>query len=93
MPMQTTIQKTKTTAPTLDTIRMVEQALQNAPNSVTTVPQLKRLLPRQVNHNTLKTILEYLEKSGKIYVGIKGIAWIENTNPNALRAIRNGLEL
>lgn len=81
MRMQTTIQKTKTTSPTLDTIRMVEETIQNSPKSLMKVSELKRALPRQVNHNTLKTILEYLQESGKIYVGIKGIVWTYNSSP------------
>ncbi|MDP2666153.1 MAG: hypothetical protein Q8P05_01470 [Candidatus Diapherotrites archaeon] len=79
--MQTTSQNQYTPSPTLDTIRMVEETIRQAPTSVIKLADLKRLLPRQVNHNTLKVILEYLEESGKIYVGIKGIAWIENNNP------------
>ena len=45
--------------PTLNTILMVEEALKNTNESVT-IAELKRKLPRQVNHNTLKVILEYL---------------------------------
>ncbi len=48
---------------------------------------------KKVNHNTLKTILEYLEESNKIVVTMKGITWIHNTNPNLRRAIAGGLEL
>jgi hypothetical protein len=79
--MQTTVQKTKTSSPTLETIRMVEQTIRGAPNSLMKISELKRMLPRQVNHNTLKTILEYLEESGKIYASLKGIVWVENNSP------------
>lgn len=62
-------------SPTLNTILMVEEALMHA-----TIPLkaagLKKRLPKQVNHNTLKLILEYLEHSQKIDVGLKGITWI-----------------
>lgn len=80
-------------APTLNTVIMVEKALQNAKDSVVTVAELKRLLPKQVNHNTLMTILSYLEESNKIVVSLKGITWIHNPNPNLRKAIAAGMEL
>ena len=80
-------------SPTLNTVIMVENALKNMDGSVITVAELKRKLPRQVNHNTLKIILEYLELSNKIVVTMKGITWIHNTNPNLQEKIERGLEL
>lgn len=80
-------------APTLNTVLMVENVFKNMDESVITIAELKRKLPRQVNHNTLKIILEYLEESNKIAVSIKGITWIHNTNPNLKKAISRGLEL
>ncbi|MBW3002743.1 hypothetical protein KY338_06305 [Candidatus Woesearchaeota archaeon] len=77
-------------APTLNTIRMVEETLKNMDESVITIAELKRRLPKQVNHNTLKTILEYLDESNKILIGIKGITWIQNDNPRLRKAIANG---
>lgn len=80
-------------APTLNTVIMVENVLKNINESVITVAELKRRLPRQVNHNTLKVILEYLELSNKILVTMRGITWIHNPNPNLRKAIAAGLEL
>lgn len=80
-------------APTLNTVIMVEKALQNAKDSVISVAELKRLLPKQVNHNTLMTILSYLEESNKIVVSLKGITWIHNPNPNLRKAVATGMEL
>jgi len=79
--------------PTLNTVMMVEDTLKRINESVISVAELKRKLPRQVNHLTLMVILEYLEKSNKIAVSLKGITWIENNNPNIKKAILNGLEL
>jgi hypothetical protein len=79
--------------PTLNTVIMVENALKNVNESVLTIAELKRKLPRQVNHITLMTILQYLEKSNKIAVTLKGITWIHNQNPNLRKAISQGLEL
>lgn len=80
-------------SPTLNTVLMVENTLKNMDESVVTIPELKRKLPKQINHNTLKIILEYLEESNKIAVTIKGITWIHNTNLNFRKAISKGLEL
>ena len=80
-------------SPTLNTVLMVEDTLKNMDESVVTVAKLKKKLPKQVNHNTLKVILEYLEKSNKIAVSMRGITWIHNTNPSLRKAINSGLEL
>ena len=80
-------------SPTLNTILMVENILTNMDESTITIAELKRRLPKQVNHNTLKIILEYLEESNKIAVSLRGITWIHNTNLNLRKAISKGLEL
>ena len=79
--------------PTLNTVIMVEDTLKKMNESVVNIAELKRKLPRQVNHTTLMVILEYLERSNKIAVTLKGITWIENNNPNLKRAIMRGIEL
>ncbi len=80
-------------SPTLNTVIMVEETLRNIDESVITVAELKRRLPRKVNHNKLKTILRYLEESNKIVVTVDGITWIFNPNLNIRRAVATGLEL
>jgi hypothetical protein len=80
-------------SPTLNTVLMVENALKKADESIMTVAELKRKLPKQVNHNVLMLILEYLEESNKIAVSIRGITWIHNTSPNLRKAIKAGLEV
>ncbi|MDD5182518.1 MAG: hypothetical protein PHC66_05135 [Candidatus Nanoarchaeia archaeon] len=80
-------------SPTLNTVFMVENVLTNMDESAITIAELKRRLPKQINHNTLKIILEYLEKSNKILITMKGITWIHNTNQNLKRAIAAGVEL
>ena len=80
-------------APTLNTVLMVEKVLENMDESVITVAELKRKLPKQVNHNTLKVILEYLEASNKILVTMKGITWVYNPSPKLRRAIERGVEI
>jgi hypothetical protein len=80
-------------SPTLNTVIMVEEVLAGMDESAITIAELKRKLPRQINHNTLKVILEYLERSNKIAVSLKGITWIRNTNLNLKEAAAKGLEL
>ncbi len=80
-------------SPTLNTVLMVESVLKNMNESIITVADLKRKLPKQVNHNTLMIILDYLEKSNKILVSLKGISWVHSINENMKKAIAKGLEL
>ena len=80
-------------SPTLNTVLMVEEVLKKINESIITIAELKRKLPRQVNHNTLMIILDYLEKSNKIFVTLKGITWVHNTNLNMRKDIARGLEL
>ena len=80
-------------APTLNTVMMVEEVLRNMDESVITIAELKRKLPRKVNHNKLKIILRYLEESNKILFTTDGITWIFNPNPNLRKAISQGQEL
>lgn len=79
--------------PTLNTVIMVEETIKNSEDSVITVAELKRKLPRQVNHNTLIIILEYLEKSGKIAVGLKGITRVYTDTKRLRELIRKGTEI
>ncbi len=79
--------------PTLNTVIMVEETIKNSENSVLSVAELKRKLPRQVNHNTLIVILEYLERSGKIAVGLKGITWVYTDSRLLRDLIKKGTEL
>ena len=80
-------------APTLNTVIMVEETLKNMEESIVTIAELKRKLPKKVNHNTLKLILEYLEESNKIAVSIRGITWIYNPGPKLRKAIKEGFEV
>ena len=80
-------------SPTLNTVLMVEHTLMNMDKSLFTVADIKKKLPKQVNHNTLIIILEYLEESNKIVSTIKGITWIHNTSPRLRKEISKGLEV
>ncbi len=61
-------------SPTLNTVLMVEETLMKA-DGVMTVAELKRKLPKQVMHQTLIGILEYLAYSGKITFHDDKVLW------------------
>ena len=78
--------------PNLKTVLMVEDVLKKA-NNLMTREKLKAKLPNQIMHQTLNIILKYLEESGKILDGRKGILWIYNPSPKLDKAIKEGVEL
>jgi len=62
--------------PRLDTVLMVEDAIKKAKDYPTRT-QLWRSLPRKVQYQTFQLILDYLQKSNKIFVTKEGkIMWI-----------------
>lgn len=71
---------------------MVEDTLKKA-NNLINREELKRKLPTKVMHQTLNLILKYLEDSGKILDGRKGILWIYNPSTKLDKAIAEGVEL
>ena len=62
--------------PNLNTVLMVEDFLKKHRDIPIKIPELKRKLKKQVMHQTLKVILQYLWESGKIIYGPKGVQWI-----------------
>ena len=61
-------------SPTLNTVLMVEGTLSKA-EEVLTIGKLKRMLPKQVMHQTLMAVIDYLEYSGKIIVHDDKVLW------------------
>ena len=78
--------------PNLNTVLMVEKALKEA-ETLLTREELKQKLPKQVMHQTLNIILDYLEKRNMIIDGHKGILWIHNPSQKLKRAIQRGTEI
>lgn len=78
--------------PNLKTVLMVEEILQTSQKAISR-EKLKQKLPKQIMHQTLNVILSYLEKSGKIYDGRKGIVWTCNPDPRLQAAIAKGIEM
>jgi len=71
--------------PQLDTIMMVEKAIIDAEDYPTRL-ELWRSLPRKVQYQTFKRILDYLEASGRITFNNKRIIYTGVNNPK-LRAL------
>lgn len=89
---QKQILKTVEHSPTLNTVLMVEKTLKDA-GELVTIAELKRMLPKQVMHRTLITILDYLQISGKILIGTKGILWIHTERKELNELAKKGTEL
>ena len=80
-----------THSPTLNTILMVEDVLKNG--DLMTLAKLKNKLPKKVMHQTLLQILDYLQFSGKIIIGTKGILWIFTERKELNELIKMGTEV
>ena len=79
-------------SPTLNTVLMVEDTLKES-GELLTIAELKRKLPKQVMHQTLIQILDYLQLGGKILIGTKGILWIYTERKELNNLIKTGTEL
>lgn len=78
--------------PRLDTVLMVEDAIQRSKDHPTRT-ELWRSLPKQVQYQTFQIILEYLERSNKItYTRENRIVWIA-PNPKLDRLVKKAREL
>ena len=78
-------------SPTLNTILMVEETLKNG--DLISVAELKKKLPKKVMHQTLLQILDYLQLSGKIIIGTKGILWVFTERKELNELIERGTEV
>ena len=79
-------------SPNLNTVLMVEEVLKDI-GELVSVAELKRRLPRKVMHQTLLQILDYLQMSGKIIIGTKGILWIFAERKEIEELIKRGTEV
>ena len=78
-------------SPTLNTVLMAEDILKTG--ELMTVAELKRRLPRKVMHQTLLQILDYLQLSGKIIIGTKGILWVYAERKELNELMKRGTEI
>lgn len=78
--------------PTLKTVMMIEDVLSKS-DAVISKNELKRRLPVKIMHQTLNLILEYLENSGKIMIGTKGISWLQLDNPKLKAMLKKAVRV
>ena len=78
--------------PRLDTILMVEKAIKNSEDYPTRTG-LWRSLPKMVQYQTFKRILDYLEASNKIIFNEDGIVWVAVDNPRLKRLLASSVKV
>jgi len=78
--------------PQLDTILMVERAIKEA-ETYPTRKELRDSLPKRVQYQTFKRILEYLESSNKIMFNDRSIIWIFPDNPKLKKMLETSIKL
>jgi hypothetical protein len=79
--------------PNLNTVLMVESFLKKNRDMPMKVSEIKKKLPKQIMHQTLIVILEYLWRSGKIIYGPKGIQWIYSEPEHLKKMFEDALEV
>ena len=79
--------------PNLNTVLMVEDFLRANRDIPIKLSEIKKQLPKQVMHQTLMIILEYLWRSGKIIYGPRGIQWIYSEPEHLKKMFEDSLEM
>lgn len=79
--------------PNLNTVFMVEDFLKEHRDIPLKISEIKKRLPKQIMHETLRITLEYLWRSGKILYGPKGIQWIYVEPVHLRKMLENTLEV
>ncbi|RLG16349.1 hypothetical protein DRN69_01085 [Candidatus Pacearchaeota archaeon] len=78
--------------PKLDSILMVEKAIQKSREYPTRM-ELWKSLPKKMQYQTFKLILEYLEKSNKIMFDNDKIIWIFPNNKKLNTLIQEAVSI
>ena len=78
--------------PKLDSILMVEKAIQNSKDYPTRM-RLWRSLPKRMQYQTFKLILDYLERSNKIMFEDDKIIWIFANNKKLNKLIQEAISV
>jgi len=71
---------------------MVEKAIKEAENYPTR-KELWNSLPKKVQYQTFKRILEYLESSNKIIFNNRKIVWVFPDNPKLTKLLESSVKL
>ncbi len=92
MSLTQTIQKGVLHYPTLKTVLSIENILKEA-NEPLNKEEIKRQLSTKIHHMTLNLILDYLEESGKIFIGKSGVQWTFNENPKFKKLVSKSIQV
>jgi len=79
--------------PNLSTVLMVEYFLKKHRDMPMKISDIKKKLPKKIMHQTLKIVLEYLWRSGKIIYGPRGVQWIYTEPEHLKKMFENILEI
>jgi hypothetical protein len=79
--------------PNLNTVLMVEDFLKKHRGTPMKISEIKKQLPKQIMHQTLLVILEYLWRSGKIIYGPKGVQWIYSEPEHLKKMFEDTIEV
>ena len=79
--------------PNLNTVLMVEDFLKKHRDIPIKISELRKKLPKQIMHQTLRIILEYLWKSGKIIYSPKGMQWVYSEPEHIKKMMEDSLEI
>lgn len=72
---------------------MVEDFLKENSDMPLKVSQVSEKLPKKVMHSTLKVVLVYLWKSGKIIYGPRGVQWIYSEPEHLKKMMNDSVEI
>src|SRR3972149_5139909 len=78
--------------PKLDTLLMVEKAIMDA-DEYPTRTELWKSLPRKMQYQTFKRVLDYLEASGKIAFDKKKIIYTSVNNPKLEALMKSSVRI
>ena len=79
--------------PNLNTVLMVEDFLKKQRDLPMKIADIKKKLPRQVMHQTLMIILEYLWESNKIIYGPRGVQWIQTESEHLKKMLKGAMRI
>ena len=83
--------KTPIHYPNLKTVIMIESFISKQKKPVSKNHILSNV-PKKIMRQSLNTILKYLEVSGKVYVGSKGVEWVFDDNKKFKTELRRAAE-
>ena len=79
--------------PNLNTVLLVEDFLKEHQDTPMKLSDIKKGLGNRIMHQTLKIILEFVWKGGKILYGPKGIQWIFKEPSYLKKMVEGALEI